>query len=298
MPNPLRVTMFFDDGISGWTETHYDVKSASLLAALQLAVFPGGLVNARTNLMACGPWLKYVRTSYDGVFRDSRVFLTPQPPVNSQGTYVNNPAYNVQGLSPIATITEAGNPFYSVLLRAQSGDLYRKAIYVSGVDYNYIRDNSSILNSPIFTQSAFEYTAVLTANYGFPVWQRDTQTYPQFQITAIGAAPNYTLTVPGFPGLAGSGYRAYISQFRYGYPSRVKFNGPYGIVSSAGGQVQLAGFTVPTGVTFVSGQIQLQAKGVVPYTSVTIERVTHRKRGRPFDSPRGRTRRSSSVRAY
>ena len=125
MANPLRITMFFDDGITGWSESHYDTVSTSLTNAVTFA--NQNLVPFRNQLLANGPWLKYIRASYDNVFRDSQVIFTPAPGTTHGGcTYQNNPNWATQ---------QAATEWTCVLLRGVGGDLYRSLFYISGIPY-------------------------------------------------------------------------------------------------------------------------------------------------------------------
>lgn len=288
MPRPLRLTMFFDDGGTGWSESHYDTRSASLTAAITL--FKASLLKARINLMACGPWLKYVRASYDDTFRDAQVYFIPEPSTGGiGGSYLNNPAW---------ANDFAGEEWTAVLARGISGDLYRKQIYLSGTPFRDQADVFSPFHDAEIVKAFLAYKNSLVNNsYGFPVWQRDVQTYPFKQITAItpqaGAPPNFTIPNHNFPG--GLGTRVYLSQIRYLYqlppPRGLRLTGPFPYTVIDANTISVPSFVTPIGGQFVSGQAQNQLKGVVPYDDVIMERFTHRKRGRPFDAPRGRSRR-------
>lgn len=294
MPRPLRLTMFFDDGISGWSETHYDVLASSLTVAVQNAVLK--LLPARVNLLADGPWCKYLRASYDDTFRDSQVFFLPEPIRDtSLGTnpYLNNPAW--KGLY-------SGEPWTVALCRGISGDLYRKQIYVSGTPYVDETDIGTPLGDAALLAAFQTYRGVLTAGYGFPIWRRDVTTYPLKPIQGISSVAPYNITVPnhGVPSPPPPGSRGFITQAHYFAPTKIKFNGPWGIVAVVDANtLTLANFP-PTGTPFqwTSGFFQYQTKDVTPYSDVLLERFTHRKRGRPFDSPRGRSRRRSRSLAF
>lgn len=293
MPRPLRLTMFFDDGISGWSESHLDVNSATLQQAVQKAL--GTLVIARIQLMANGPWLKYLRASFDDTFRDSQVFYLPVPDRSNTGTVINNPLWKN---------TESGEPWTVALLRGVGGDLYRKQIYVSGVPYTDTPDTGDPFADPILVAAYNNYRNTLVTSYGFPIWRKDIQTYPLRPITAIvpGVLPGtWNLTVPnhGVASPVPPGTRGFLMKMRYLFSSRLKLNGPYGIASVIDpNTIQLGNFPWQPGAVFTGGLFQQQTKDVQPYTEILLERFTHRKRGRPFDSPRGRSRRGTISRAY
>jgi hypothetical protein len=293
MPNPLRVTMFFDDGITGWSESHYDTISTNLQAAVAFCV--ANLVPARGNLLAAGPWLKYIRASYDNVFRDSQVFFTPQPPIGPFFSYINNSIWNNN---------PSASDWTCVLLRGVGGDLYRAPFYVSGIPYLDPNDVSTPQQDPVLVAAFNNYARALTINsYGFAVWLRDQLTYPLKPVVSIVAAPlpapGYVLNVPLHGFTAAPGNRVYIYNSRFvvlpGQLVGRSPNGPYSFTVQDANNIVIPNFRFPAGTTFVSAQIQLNQRGVVPYQSILMERFTHRKRGRPFDSPRGRSRRRTST---
>lgn len=292
MAGPLRVTMFFTDGETGWSEGHYDLTSTSLILAVEKAQVI--LIPYRTQLLANGPWLKFLRASYDNVFRDSQVFFNP-PPTNfaANGQYVNNPNWKL--LSSAVDWTTA-------LLRGESGDLYRKQVYISGVPYIDTADVGTPQADPVLIASFQNYTNKLILNgYGFPIWQRDTTTYPLQKVLAAVAGPiggqwNLTINQHNFP--VGAGNRVFLSQMKFVVPTGVikgHVNGPFTYVVIDANTIGVLGFSPGPGTTFVSGIAQLNQKSVAPYTNFFMERFTHRKRGRPFDSPRGRSPRRRST---
>lgn len=294
MPRPLRLSMFFDDQITGWSESHYDMTSPSLSSAVQKAVL--GLVINRIQLLANGPWLKYVRASYDDTFRDSQVFFVPQPTISAiTGSYINNQDWKG---------TEGAEPWSVALLRGVGGDLYRKAIYISGLPTADFPDVGSPFSDPTFMAAFQLYRNALIQGYGFPVWRKDQQTYPLKTIVAIqnlvpGTPQQLNIPGHGVPNPPPVGSRGFLQKMHYSGPSKIKLNGPYAIqqVIDANNLV-LAGFVFPAGFTFTSGFFQYQTRDVVQYQDVLVERFTHRKRGRPFDSPRGRSRRATTTRAF
>lgn len=285
MPRPLRLTMFFTDGKTGWSESHMDVKSPDLTTAVTVA--SNVLGPARQSLMADGPWLQYLRASYDDTFRDAQVIYLPPPPLDplNPNRFTNNPFYKGQ---------ESGVAWTVALCRGVGGDLYRKQIYVSGLPFIDESDINNPLNDPVFVAAFQQYRLVLTQGYGFPIWRKDIQTFPLRPITAINPGPPITLTIPnhGVPNPPAPGSRGFISKAHYYSPNKIKFNGPWGIAQVVDANTLILANFPPPGVQFqwVYGYFQLQQKDVQNYTDVIVERFTHRKRGRPFDSPRGRSR--------
>lgn len=302
MAIPLRVTMFFDDGATGWSEQHYDLTAQSLQEAVSRSI--QFLLPARINLLAAGPWLKYVRASFDNVFRDSQVFFTNTPPIvggghTTPGQFGNNPNWlNVQSAVQWTT----------ALLRGVGGDLYRSLFYISGVPYLDPTDIGSPQMDPVLVQAFQQYRQTLiNNNYGFKVWQRDTNTFPYKPITQITANLDgtYNFTVPAHGFLPSPSVSQPVRAFLYGMkfqytqrPAGRAYTGGTHIYQVVDAQtLKIFGWTQPPNSTFVSGNVQNQQVTVVKYADVLLERFTHRKRGRPFDSPRGRSsrRRTSLV---
>ena len=176
----IRVTLFFDDVRTGWTETHYDTQSATLQAAVTLALT--NLVPPREFCMATGPYLKYIRASRDGTFRDAQVQAVPANPVGPQNPQNAN---NLQWLNSAAAVE-----WTCVLLRGVGGDLYRKNIYLSGVPYFDPTDVRVPTDDPLLVVVINNYQAALQNNvYGFPVWIRDPVVIPPVQISSITPNP-------------------------------------------------------------------------------------------------------------
>jgi hypothetical protein len=287
---PLRVTMFFQDIEAGWSESHHDMLSTSLTAAISLA--KTALIPQRTNLLAAGPWLKYIRASYDDTFRDAQVFFNP-PGFSKYGVppFDNNPQWDNN---------ESADSWNAALLRGISGDLYRRQVYISGIPAYLMTDFNDPFGDAILVGAFLTYKETLVANYGFPVWQRDIQTYPLKSISFIAPSTVYgwVLTVPNHGFSLANGQRIFLSKSKY-YGQKFKYNGPYGLAAIIDqNTIALANFNPPVGNVYLAGYAQQQLKGTVPYTDMLLERFTHRKRGRPFDSPRGRQRRGVISRAY
>jgi hypothetical protein len=286
-----RVTMFFVDGISGWSESHYDCSAANLSQALLNAM--AILVPARTNLLSSGPWLQYVRTSYDNVYRDSQVSYVA-PPGMLLNKVTNNPAW-FQNLTNL--------DFVTMLLRGVGGDLYRKSIYVSGVPVPQESDVTPPVLDANIVAAFINYERVLTGSqgaitpvYGFPIWQRDQITFPLHPITAFANIAPWTITCPGhglpIGGPPPAGTRVWIFNAKY-LPvlPKQKINGPW-LVSSVidANTLTLLNFSIQPGTVVQNASLQVQMKNIITYKSLILENFTHRKRGRPFDSPRGRSR--------
>ena len=260
-----KLTMFFKDGEYGWSETHY---YATVNAPLETVLLQGKvLATVRSTLLGNQPRLTYLRVSYDDVWRDSLI--------DSRSSDV---MVNTDG--PDAEI-----PYSVILVRGNSGTLYRKSIYVSGIADSAIVDPAGPKLTADYLKAFKKYFTALTDFWGFRVIIRDTVTNPYRDVTAITGPAPMTFTVPAH-GLATN------DSIRYqGYKDQAKAscNGIWTIDKVDADNFKLRGFTQFL-LPLKFGRIQKRTIGVVPYTELIIVGETHRKRGRPFDSPRGRAK--------
>jgi hypothetical protein len=312
----IRVTLFFKDGETGWSESHYDTQRTTLLGAISTASTV--LAPARQRLLANGPWLQYIRASFDFTFRDAQVAFLPAPAISTQqiigqivtgfGQYINNPAWST---------LSAAVDWTCALIRGVGGDLYRKNIYISGIPYVDPTDDGAPQLDAALVAAAQNFGNVLFNNgYGFPTWARTAPlALAPVQISSI------TQPLPGQPWLftcavphnlpanfnpAATNWRAFLHGLKFvpiiGTPARPSPspNGGYRF-----NYVTATTFTLPTWIypgslqgntlSYVpnSGSVQAQQRAFITYQSaaggILLERFTHRKRGRPFDSPRGRS---------
>jgi len=305
----LRVSMFFEDGITGWSETHYDTVRTTLQGAITTAV--NTLVPARVNLLANGPWLKYIRASRDGTFRDAQIAYLPPPPMqHGTGIYINNQQWSNQ---------QAAVDWTTALLRGVGGDFYRRQVYISGVPYNDPTDIGAPQFDAVLVQAAQQYANVLQQNgYGFAVWARDPAApglapVPVQNITVnAGGVTLFTTVAPhGLPATPlsnGTFYRVFFHGLSFtiapGNPKRIfpSPNGGFPYVVQSPTTFTVPGYLYPGSpnntASYIynplSGYMQAQYRAITTYQQtggVVLERFTHRKRGRPFDSPRGRSSR-------
>jgi len=306
----IRVTLFFEDGITGWTESHYDSQITTLQGAVTKAL--AQLVPARVQCLAAGPWLKYIRASRDGTFRDSQIAYT-LPPGSSQSSpvYINNQRW---------AGTAAAVDWTTALLRGVGGDFYRKNIYLSGIPYSDPLDIGEPQLDQVLVRAVQQYANILSGQgYGFPVWLRDPgqaaqALIPVSSIVWDNANLRFVFTtaaahnLPQNPLSGGTFWRAFLHGLQFtpspGWLNRLKPspNGGYNYVYLSPTTFALPRWFAqgPTGpvignYTYVanSGTFQAQQRGVATYQptrGIVLERFTHRKRGRPFDSPVGKSR--------
>ena len=265
----------------------------------------------RVRCLAAGPWLKYVRASRDGTFRDSQIAYTAPPPTqHGASTYINNQQWSN---------TSSAVDWTTALLRGVGGDFYRKQIYLSGIPYNDPTDIGEPQLDPILVQAVQQYALnLVNQGYGFPVWLRDPAVAAQtlIPVTSIqwdNANTRWVFTtaaphnLPTNPLNGGTFWRAFLHNLQFvalaGNLLRLRPspNGGWNYVWLSNNTFALPRWFPqgPTGPVIGnyqyianSGTFQAQQRAIVTYQmtrGIVLERFTHRKRGRPFDSPRGKS---------
>lgn len=280
--NP-RLTIFFSDGAYGWSETHW---SSNTSEGLDQTILNGiVLANARINLCGFNPIIKEIRASYDDTFRDSKINVF-NPPLNSN--------FNASGTGGVPS---SDLPYSITLLRAESGILYRKSLYLSGVPDDLQLDPTAIYgalwmtNFQIYRQALLTGSAIApTRPWGFKVLKKPPDV-PTVNITNVVFGTPVVVTSAGHP--FNVGQRIHIRLVKQ-TPARPSVNHLWYISATTANTFTLNGSNIPGG-TYLGGGIAYDAQtyDIKAYTDVLIVRETHRNRGRPFDSPRGRRRRAA-----
>lgn len=264
MAGQMRITLFFQQGDYGWTESYFppstDYTSATAFANL--------LAPIRVGLLAAGgstPVMTGYRVSDDTVFRDALVQFF-QPPL--QGALSGNPLH----------------PTTCLLLRLTATPLVRRPLYARGIPDSLMRADGSYIPGPALG-------AVNTLrNFlkGPPAWLVKTSlTSPLAQIFRLGnvTAPNNFTTIQPH------GFNANDTVIVKGTS---RHRNPVGIWKVGPGPgittFTLVGVDLPADYAYVPLSLGVQLK-TFTYQGITIvndERITERATGRPFGVPRGR----------
>lgn len=262
--------MFFTDGKYGWSETHWNKTIITTVAATLAQGL--GLAKVRSKLLGYDagrkePNLAFLRASNDLVQRDSLVQA-----VNYNGGTFGG-AFNPVG--------KADLPYSVTLLRAESGPNYRKQIYLSGVPDSVQVDPSPAPLDPDWFKLFLDYQQELVANWGFKSQARGLDNLP-LVVLGMTAGPPISINIPAHGLTNGDVVRVSNTVPKWPYP------GYHTIHVTDANNFTLT--DIPTGFAWLSGGlVTKRAIQIQPYTNVIIIGETHRKRGRPFGSPRGRS---------
>jgi hypothetical protein len=178
--NAVRVTMFMADDVFGISETHDYNTSGDLTTVVQPAI---NLLKARMKLMGFGVSIVGVRLSKEGVYRDSLV-LDP-----SQWAGIPPGQFNYSGPSGNAGTNDPDQAKACVLVRAESGTLHRKSIFLAGIPDIIIREDPrgpALVQVPQWLTDFNTYAQLLiTGPWGFIGRSDPTGTLAQFPISGV-----------------------------------------------------------------------------------------------------------------
>lgn len=300
VPNP-KITMEFDCGAQGWTESHF-YTSAVPLTSQQLVADTIALCKARTlaldgtvaQLVAC-------RLSLDNVNRDAdHIDPTDIPnPNKTSGGYSGGPGTTSKPWTytgphaawPVQLSTENAttNPIEYVTIGSVPPDQAGNgALDAAGQNVAYfVRKYLAVLCAGKWGALYRNWPA--PAVVSFPVGSETFnpaagQNPSQIAFSLAAPFPVASTFPPGaFVRLQGCTYQS--------AQKRLRLNGTYqvGNYNATTGVLTVNVPRLIVGPTFMlPGYLQLATAGVTPYTKGVIRNLTHRKRGRPLDASRGR----------
>lgn len=272
-----RITVFFQEGEYGWTETLFNSAGSYLTLQLQANAY-----SAARQMLLCGgtpgfgPTIIGWRVSDDTVFRDAFVNFY-QPP-----------------LAGLFTGT-ALHPTTALLMRLTATELSRRPLYLSGIPAEIMDANANYFPTPAWTVAINTFKTFIT-NGNWQVKGQLGPTEPAALALSGINAPNLFVTQNAYP---------FVAPADLGKVVRVRgrrINGnPVGLhrilnLTPPNG-LTLAGVDLPADYHYsppLSCSIQLQVAEYQTIQFCSDERLTERRRGRPFGLPRGR---KSPVRA-
>jgi hypothetical protein len=269
MPGQMRLTVFFQSGTYGWTETLFPGVADGDYAA---AVGAGSAYCAmRQGLLAAGagtaPVIVGFRVSDDTIFRDALVQLF-QPPL--AGTFSGVPE----------------TPFSACLVRLVAGPLWRRPLYLRGIPSTIVRDDGSYNPIPTWIGQINLLRNMLVGPPAYRV--KTTVASPPsqiFRIQSLTPPNNVTTLLP--TGFIPNQLIVVKGASRHRNPIGLHSVGPLII----GNSFTLNGVDLPADyVYFPILSLGVQAKNInyQPILAINDERITERKTGRPFGLPRGR----------
>lgn len=299
LPN-VKITMFFDDGVQGWSETHFTAYTVigSATASYQAML---NLCNARIQCLdGKNVTLLKARCSVDNIQRDRQLLLQQDVPVkNMAGIYpgginAGTPPWSWQSphvswLADMDTGIDGVNPtLYIAGLPANSGQLGNNPYTATAPTPGSILESYlSVLTNGLYGCSYREWpsdppTAITSTQLGGITWA-----------AAAGANPNTLIFAPVTPAVLpivppGAFVRLWGATFT-SVLKRIRLNGTYKVLNSTASAMTVAASRVTVAPTWgLFGYVQIATQNYTPYTGYTLGTLTHRKRGRPTSSARGR----------
>jgi hypothetical protein len=271
-----RITVFFEEGEYGWTETLFNSAGSYLILQLQANAYCAARQQILTGgTPGFGPTIIGWRVSDDTVFRDAFVNLY-QPPL--AGLYSGT----------------ALHPTTALLLRLTATELSRRPLYLSGIPQDIMDANGNYFATPAWMIAMNTFKTFISNGNWQVKGQLGAGEPVAFPLANI-VAPNNFIAQGALPFVA-PGDLGKVLRVR---GRRVNRN-PIGLfkiltIEPPNG-VHLAGVDLPADYTYhppLSCSLQLQTAQYNTITTCSDERLTERRRGRPFGGPRGR---KSSVR--
>jgi hypothetical protein len=296
--------MFFSTTVGrrreGWSEGVICVGATALPAALTSLV---NLAIARVNLLGMGVTCDYLRVSDTTVWRDSQVVdgptPNPLPPalVTQFAVYEPEPIYNSQlatGLSAVGPQAGQGLssdfPSAGFLLRLEGGTSYtQRRSYIIRGNPDYAQAVDFLSPKGAAYQNSFNtfVNLLISGPYGF----LPLASVAGLQVTAVSAAPPWTITVPGIAATLGSQIRIRGAKVVSG---TTPLNGLWTVQNNAGGVLTLFGYTGPT-VLMSAPNAYTRNKTPIAFNKVVSRRWATKKTGVPFDPARGRAKKKKSA---
>jgi hypothetical protein len=304
-PYPARLEIFFGIGDFGWSTDHYYQTLITDLNVMNVAA--KALVAAYANCLAYGITIDAARGTLNGDWRNSIFYQVPTPKAVVAGPPPSGPLVynNYLGNGP------ATDPFDGINFRLEMGQAYRASEILSGFPagalqqpsiYPWLSSNFANLQVQIsylmqeLTGSIVEGVAGVNSQWGGLVRAKGTD--GPATIPLVGAV----CTEVGYLTLQS----AVATPYDVGTPIRVlgitqppnighvKANGTYNVLPYAGQtQVIVSAPGVGIGQQFFANGATMQQISLVlkQYTKWNFIVQTHRKRGRRFGAPRGRSKR-------
>lgn len=271
----MRATFFFEDNKYGWSESVWVAGGPQGYEIVGDAA--KNLLTLRLQMLGNTTLALYIRISDDLLQRDAYVIAPGVGPNQLGGV--------------LAPAQAALQPYYTVMSRWDTPDFRTHGInFLGGIPFDVVPNpfNAALLK-PAWLKAFNNWANVIIAGdaltgvkWGFRCFDRGTA--PQGTITKIVNATS-TITAPGL--VAAVGDPVVVSGTS---PSR-PFGGNYHVTAVAGND-----FTVDQGAKWGAvvyqngGTLFKKIKTIVAPISIIPIGATHRNRGRPFGSPRGRRR--------
>ena len=303
---PARLEIFFGVGDFGWSTDHYYYLQQDTLTGANFVRDCNDLVQAYANCLAYGITIDAARASLNGVWRDSSFFKAPKYtliPGATPPSFAYNP-YNGNGVS--------GDPFDGINFRLEMGSNYRASEILSGLPAGALTQPTSypwngLPYGATYTKIQalmFQLTGTSTEGQQSPIagyWgglvrAKGADGGPIYGVDSITCtvAGLMTVTLNASPAIPpGTPIRILGAQQPPNIP-HIRINGTYNTINAMVGPVlTVSNPAISVNQLVFTPNATVQAIELVlqPYTKWNYINQTHRKRGRRFGAPRGRSKR-------
>jgi len=269
-----KLTLVFNQGRTGWTETWYAFKSNTEIMMTALK----NVATYRQRLLGAGASIEYLRVSDVAILQDSTV-----QPITSWGSNSAPPS--------------ADQPWNAVYCRCEATDMYRRQVWLRGLPDEWIDpagDNpASPAVNPPYNRPLLQFqNALINNGFQLRVINKEGSAGANTAITGISAgdAGRTRLAVGTAPGAVGDEFR--VSQFTG--PDKALLNGVKKIAGAGAGYVEIAtpfsSLTAPA--SNVGGKSKPRQIAYREVTSLQAIRTAKRSTGRAFFLPVGRRKRA------
>lgn len=284
-----RVTYIFSVGRFGWTESYFHAISSGTGLTGSRKVYID-MAKLRAALCGGGVILEEIRVSDVAVRRDADAIRTDYfvlsinngPPDGFQGLTIPT-AYGVRNGSKQRALI----PNVAMNTRLEGGNkVYHAQHFLSGIPSGLVGNDELIILEKEWQDAFDTWREYLKANgFKFPALDREGSPNMDRRVTAIVGG---VVTVPAFDWALNDRIRI-INAVREGKRRGGSIVGNINVIAAGLDQVTLSG--MPNDLTLRAGPKTIAHREETVYIDIAnVEHVynTHRNRGRPLFSPRGR----------
>lgn len=280
----IRITLSFKVGDYGWSESYYhDLSPGAALASLETIVRE--LAKDRLRLCGAGVWMDFARLSDVTIRRDADDLPLNYFTISGTGDVVPP---NVSVIKT-ALSTKAINPNLCAVFRVEaSNKVYHGEHPLSGLPANIFTSDETLNPPGAWTTAADAFEAFITRNnFLFPNLDRTGAGNTDTPVQSIVDRSNFKAL--GLTPVAGDRVRIINAVV----PGKRRGGSIVGLIDSVTGLlITYQGTPIPVGAT--AGPKTIAHREVPVYVAISNfvpDHASHRNRGRPLRSPRGRRRR-------
>lgn len=266
----LKISIMFQLGNTGWSETHYRNDS---LAGFNMQTFSNTLFQKRRAMLS--PQVKIVAIRVSDLANPRQVKVLP---LNWSGSY----AQGFSGLGP----NDSDFSFVSVMAKMGTADGFRRNVYLRGVPDIVTDSNYRIVTTNPWKDFFNQWATWITSG-NFSCWAVSPADNPPSVIEDITVV-NKKIRIDANWTTAFDGQVVRISKLVSSPP----LNGVWRIKKIDDSTADLIGSdTALTAIPFdYGGEVRGMVHSLHTITSCEQAKITEHKAGRPFDMPRSRRR--------